>query len=138
MPGSALRALRVPPLFACFAIDEFFALVPLLFHLFFLLVSVGFLFSLLLVDITRSLLQSAFEVFEKERMLHRALSDEHVSENLNFAIGHKNLQDAELQKHLLRSAATLDTFPGGPKKEHIFDHHQCHALKQYPHYRCRS
>ena len=47
-------------------------------------------------------LQSAFEVFEKKCRLYRALSDEEVSENLKVAVVHKNLQDAELWKHLLR------------------------------------
>ena len=55
-------------------------------------------------------LHSAFEVFEKKRRLHRALSDEEVSENLKVAVVHKKLQDAELRKHLLKSAATLDGF----------------------------
>ena len=51
---------------------------------------------------------SAFGVFER---LYRALSNEEVPENLKVAVAHKNLQDAELRKHLLRSAATLDSFP---------------------------
>ena len=53
--------------------------------------------------------QSAFEVFERKCRLYRALSNEEVSENLKVAVAHKNLQDAGLWKHLLRSAATLDT-----------------------------
>ena len=53
-------------------------------------------------------LQSASEVFEKNCRLYRALSNEEVSENLKVAIVHKNLQDAELRKHWLRSTATLD------------------------------
>ena len=46
-----------------------------------------------------------FEVFEKTCWLYRlytAISDEDVSENLKVAVVHKNLQDAELQKHSLR------------------------------------
>ena len=39
-----------------------------------------------------------------------ALSNEEVSENLQVTVVHKNLQDAELRRHLLRSAATPDSF----------------------------
>ena len=56
------------------------------------------------------LLQSASEVFEKKCRLYRAPSDEAVSENIKVAVVHKNLQDAELQTHSLRSAATLNSF----------------------------
>ena len=54
--------------------------------------------------------QSALEVFEKKCRLYRSLSNEGVSETLQVAVVHRNLQDAELWKHLLRFAATLDSF----------------------------
>ena len=54
-------------------------------------------------------LQSAFEVNEKKCILYRTLSNEEASENLEIAAVHKNLQDAQLWRHLLRSAATLDS-----------------------------
>ena len=55
-------------------------------------------------------LHSAFEVFEKKCRLYRALLDLAVSENLRVTVVYKNVQDAELRKHLLRSAATPDSF----------------------------
>ena len=60
----------------------------------------------------RAQLQSAFfEAFEKTCRLYRAHSNEEMSENLKEAVVHKNLQDVDFRKHLLRSAATLDSFP---------------------------
>ena len=37
-------------------------------------------------------------------------SEGYISENLEVAVVHKNLQDVLLQKHSLRSAATLGRF----------------------------
>ena len=53
--------------------------------------------------------QSASEVFEKKCRMYRAPSGEAVPANLKVAVLHKNLLDIELWKHLLRSAATLDS-----------------------------
>ena len=51
------------------------------------------------------------QLLEKKCRLYRALSNEEVSESLKVAFVHKTLQHAGLWKHLLRSAATLDSFP---------------------------
>ena len=51
------------------------------------------------------------QLLEKKCRLYRALSNEEVSESLKVAVVHKTFQDAGLWKHLLRSAATLDSFP---------------------------
>ena len=48
-------------------------------------------------------LQSAFKVYERKWSFFRALK-------LKVAVVQKNLQNAELGMHLLRSAATLDSF----------------------------
>ena len=62
--------------------------------------------------------QSAVQVFMRKCRLYRALSDEEVSENLKVAVVHKNLQDAELRKHLLMSAAML----GSSTKDEVINY----------------